>query len=458
MARRAPESSFSQQQELASSPRDTEISTEADDVLVELRTGSMAAGGGCVARAPDGRVVFVRHSLPGELVRARITAETTSYLRADAVEILEPAATRVNSPCEHAGAGRCGGCDWQHIALDAQREQKALLVSEQLRRLAGIDPPVVIEEVPGAPNGLGWRTRVRFAVDRRGKVGLRQHRSHDLEYVEHCPIASHALEALGIENARWPGAQEVEAFSVHGSISGNAPQTGGDESVVLVVPGRSGIRPDKLPQLAGTSAGMVVEDHVVREPAHVHVEVLGHRFRVTAGSFWQVHVGAPLSLATAVLEGLEPNLGERVVDLFAGVGLFSVMLASAVGPSGQVTAVERQRRACADARHNAQQLPQVQVMSRAVTPELVAELGHVDLVVLDPPREGAGRALTGALCAMRPAPRRIGYVACDASSFARDLRVALDAGWTLASLRGFDQFPMTEHVELFAILEPPMDA
>src|SRR5271165_1740182 len=103
---------------------------------LELTTGAPAAGGGCVARAPDGRVVFVRHSLPGERVRARVTAETASFLRADAVAVLEPSEDRVPPPCPYAGPGRCGGCDWQHVSLPAQRRWKAALVAEQLHRLA----------------------------------------------------------------------------------------------------------------------------------------------------------------------------------------------------------------------------------------------------------------------------------------------------------------------------------
>ncbi len=108
-------------------------------MVMELVTGAIAAGGGCVARAEDGRVVFVRHALPGERVVAEVTAETASFLRADAVEVLEPSPDRVEPPCPHAGPGRCGGCDWQHVSLPAQRALKSTLVAEQLHRLAGID-------------------------------------------------------------------------------------------------------------------------------------------------------------------------------------------------------------------------------------------------------------------------------------------------------------------------------
>jgi tRNA/tmRNA/rRNA uracil-C5-methylase (TrmA/RlmC/RlmD family) len=132
------------------------------------------------------------------------------------------------------------------------------------------------------------------------------------------------------------------------------------------------------------------------------------------------------------------------------------VLADAVGPGGSVTGVERSGRACADAARNSEGQAQVTVVRSDVTAELVAtRVGAVDLVVLDPAREGAGRAVMEALAARRPAPRRMVYVSCDPASFARDLRVATDAGWTMPRFRAFDLFPMTEHVELVAVLEPP---
>jgi tRNA/tmRNA/rRNA uracil-C5-methylase (TrmA/RlmC/RlmD family) len=161
-------------------------------------------------------------------------------------------------------------------------------------------------------------------------------------------------------------------------------------------------------------------------------------------------------LATVVLDGLEPKVGDQVLDLYAGVGLFTALIGDAVGPTGSVLAVERDRRACADALHNVAGLDQVEIRKASVSPSLVADhLGRPDLVVLDPAREGAGRPVMAALAALRPLPRRVVYVSCDPASFARDLRVMLEAGWTMPSLRAFDLFPMTEHVELVGLLEPP---
>jgi len=409
--------------------------------VVELTVGAIAAGGGCVARAPDGRVVFVRHSLPGERVRARITSETTSFLRADAVEVLEPSSDRVAPPCSHAGPARCGGCDFQHVALSAQRGLKEDLVAEQLSRLAGLELRVPVEEVPGAPDGLGWRTRVSFAVDREGRTGLHRHRSHDIEPVDRCPIATASVDRAGVGSVSWAGAHRIEVMA---SPDGGLP-------VVLVEAGKGGLRSDPA-----IDAGLVSGGRTLRAPDHVVFEVLGRRFTVHAGVFWQVHPGAAAGLTRAVLDGADVQPGERVADLYAGAGLFSVGLARVVGPTGSVTAVERSAAACADLRRNAAGLGQVEVVPGAVTGGLVSRgLGRPDLVVLDPPRAGAGRPVIEALAGLDPAPRRIAYVSCEPAAFARDLRILLDAGWSLGSLRAFDLFPMTEHVELVGIVRAP---
>jgi tRNA/tmRNA/rRNA uracil-C5-methylase (TrmA/RlmC/RlmD family) len=414
---------------------------------MELRTGAMAAGGGCVARADDGRVVFVRHALPGERVLAQVTGETSSYLRADATEILEPSPDRVAPPCPHAGAGRCGGCDWQHVSLPAQRGLKVRLVEEQLRRLAGDHRPVEVEEVladadaDADADGLGWRTRVRFAVDRSGQLGFYRHRSHDVEVVERCLIAAPLVDGTGATIHRWRGARSVEVLT---SAAGGQP-------VVAVDTGRR-----RLADRPTLAAGRVVNGRTEREPHGLICHVLGRRYRVSAGVFWQVHPQAADLLASTVLDGLAPQPGEHALDLYAGAGLFSTQLARAVGPGGSVLAVERSGRACSDAVHNAADQPQVTVRRAEVTPQLVAdEVGTPDLVVLDPAREGAGQATMEALVGLDPAPR-VAYVACDPASFARDLRVALDAGWSMPTLRAFDLFPMTEHVELVGFLYPPV--
>jgi len=313
-------------------------------------------------------------------------------------------------------------------------------VSEQLRRLAGLEVIVGVEEVAGAPLGLGWRTRVRFAVDGSGRVGLHKHRSHELQYLDQCLIASAGVEALGVEGHMWPEVSELEVFTSNDSGAG-----------VISVTSRT--RRTALPVV---QAGMLVNGRVVREPDRLGFKVLGRRYEVSAGVFWQVHPGAAGVLARAVLDGLGATSGDRVVDLYAGAGLFSALVAGVVGLSGSVLAVERDRWACADAARNTADQPQVEVRKASVTRAFVAEhLRAADLVVMDPSREGAGRGVMASLVALEPGPRKIVYVACDPACFARDIRVLLDAGWALDSLRGFDLFPMTEHVELVGVLRAP---
>lgn len=406
---------------------------------LELVVGPVAAGGSCVARAQDGRVVFVRHALPGERVLAEVTSQTRSFLRADAVQVLEPSPHRVAPPCPYAGPGRCGGCDWQHVAVAHQRELKAALVAEQLVRLAGVDRPVVVEEVPGAPDGLGWRTRVQFAIAPSGRAGLRRHRSHELEPVERCLIASADVEAVGVEGLRWPGVTSVEV-AAHG-----------DQRVVALTSTASRGGRATVPEV---DAGVAVDGRRTRTPHGLRHTVLGRSFEVGTGGFWQVHPGAAEVLAGAVLDGLDPQPGERALDLYAGVGLFAALVGERVGPTGSVLAVESNPHACSDAARNTADQPQVTIRTAAVDAAVLARAGAVDLVVLDPPRSGAGLEVTRALAGMRP--RRLVYVACDPASFARDLRVLLDVGWELTSLRGLDLFPMTEHVELVAVLVPPL--
>jgi tRNA/tmRNA/rRNA uracil-C5-methylase (TrmA/RlmC/RlmD family) len=188
----------------------------------------------------------------------------------------------------------------------------------------------------------------------------------------------------------------------------------------------------------------------------VHAAVVGRTYRVSPGVFWQVHTGAATALLSAVLALVGECRGAAVVDLYAGAGLFSVPLADAVGPSGSVLAVERDGRACADARHNGADFPNLRVLEGAVTPALVGSaLGKPDIVVLDPAREGAGTDVMRGLAPHAPTVRTLIYVSCDPASFGRDIRVLLDDGWRLTTLRAFDIFPMTEHVELVAALEPP---
>jgi len=413
--------------------------------VLELDVGAPGHGGFCVARH-DGRAVFVRHALPGERVRAAVTEQRRSYLRADAVEVTRASPDRVTPPCRYAGPGRCGGCDWQHVRLDAQRRLKATVVAEQLRRLAGLDVEVVVEPVSGSSDGLGWRTRVAFAVRPDGVVGLRRHRSHTVQPVGRCLIASPGVEAVGAERVRWPGVAAVEVIA----------SAGAGERAVIVTPRRRGriAVPVSDPELAVSFTPLPGSRRRSRPArAGVHEVAAGRRWQVSGTGFWQVHPGAADVLVEAVAKMLQPRPGETAIDLFSGVGLFAAVLARHVGPAGSVVAVEAAASAVADARHNLADLPQVQVRWGRVDAAAVDRWWPAaDLVVLDPPRSGAGPTLVAALAGLRP--RAVAYVACDPAALARDVAAFAAADYRLSRLRAFDLFPMTAHVECVALLAP----
>lgn len=407
-----------------------------EGVRLELTVGAVAHGGHCVARigGAAGRVVFVRHALPGERVLAEITELRSGYLRADAVAVLDASPDRVEPPCPWAVPGACGGCDLQHVAPAAQREWKATVVREQLTRLGGLTPAQVdalgVRVEPLAGGMLGWRTRVRYAVDTQGRAGLLKHRSHEVVRIDRCRIAHPDIQALPVLDRDWPDADTVE--------------------VVAPSAGEVQVRPVAVDRPGG--AGAVSENPVSGNP--VSEVAAGRRWSLDPRVFWQVHPAAPETLTRTVLDLLRPAVGETAWDLYGGAGLFAAALAGPVGVTGAVTLVESAPLAVATARTNLADLPQVRVVSTTVDGALRRGLIRrpVDLVVLDPPRIGAGAEVTRSVA--RSGARAVAYVACDPAALARDVRTFAARGWRLAELRAYDCFPMTRHVECVALLVP----
>lgn len=422
---------------------------EPDEIVVNV--GSVAHGGHCIARH-EGRVLFVRHTAPGERIRARITGTGPGgrFGYADAVEILDPAPERVPAPCPYAGPAGCGGCDFQHLSLAAQRNLKAAVVREQFARLARLDVDVTVEPLGEPEPGLRWRTRVEFAVDPAGRAGLRPHRSHEVIPVEDCLIAARGVVGSGVLSGDWSGTAAVDVA---------APSRG--DPVVTPVPA------------GGAGPERVVTERVVTPWASAGAErAFAHDFEVAARGFWQVHPRAASTFAGRVLTELDPKPGERALDLYAGVGLFAAALADAVGPDGQVLAVESDRTAAGLARTNlgewrhtvvlplrvddafgvsrpARRGPADRRATRRRRPRRAPLMPDTaDLVVLDPPRTGAGADVVRAIAAL--GPRAVAYVACDPAALARDAAAFAEAGYALGGLAAYDAFPMTHHVECIA--------
>ncbi|WP_370523980.1 class I SAM-dependent RNA methyltransferase [Cellulomonas sp. APG4] len=401
--------------------------------MIELEVGPVAHGGHCVARH-EGRVVFVRHTLPGERVRAVLTdaGESARFWRADAVEVLEASPDRVPSAWPAAGPGGVGGGELAHVSLDGQHRWKAAVVREQLERLARLERDVVVESAPGDDEraGLGWRTRIELVADASGRAGMHRHRSHDVVPLEDMPLAVPELRDAGLFTRHWaPGAR----------LTAVAP-VGGDRPLVLVdgVPlhrGAADTRPN-----ARTSVREVLElDDGTR-----------YVWRVAGAGFWQVHREAPRVLVEAVRAAVGPRPGATVLDLYAGAGLLSAPLADAVGEAGRVVAVEGDPGAVRDARRNLHARPQVDLRLGAVA-DVLDGVGAADVVVLDPPRVGAGQRVVERVAATGAG--RVVYVACDPAALARDVAHFEELGYGLRELRAFDLFPMTHHVECVAVLD-----
>jgi tRNA/tmRNA/rRNA uracil-C5-methylase (TrmA/RlmC/RlmD family) len=412
---------------------------------IEVTVGAVAHGGHCVARigGPHGQVVFVRHAIPGERVIVEITELHRGYLRGDAVEILEASPDRVEPPCPWAKPGLCGGCDLQHVAVGAHSEWKTSVVVGQLTRLSGLTPEQIddlgvrVQPLPGGP--LGWRSRVRYAVDAAGRPGLLQHRSHQVVPIDRCRIAHPSIQELDVTNRTWPDADAVEVVA----------STGGDVSVLTRSTGGAARPDDDLGGVRAAGAARVLVDG----PADVREVAAGREWTLPTEGFWQVHPAAADTLTAAVLEMLEPAPGETSWDLYGGAGLFAAALSGRTG--ARVTVVESSQTGVAAARSNLADLTGVEVVSAKVEIALARRrvTGPVDLVVLDPPRTGAGSRVVRAI--VQAGPRAVAYVACDPAALARDIGTFREAGWTLAQLRAYDCFPMTQHVECVALLLPP---
>ncbi|PRY57659.1 class I SAM-dependent RNA methyltransferase [Glycomyces artemisiae] len=386
-----------------------------------VTVGDVAAGGHCVARV-DGEVYFVRHALPGERVRIEITDRKKRFAFADAVEVLDASPDRVEPPCPWAGPGKCGGCDFQHASPEAQRRLKAKVLFDQLTRIGGIDPALLegveVEALPGGP--LAWRTRMQYAVDEDGRPGLREHKSHELVHIDWCRIASERLREADVLDRTWDGMGAVGVVEAD------------DEQLAVYTQLRRTARP-----------------HHKSGPKLLHQTVGDTTFEIGFDAFWQVHPAAAPTFLETALDFLQPREGESAWDLYAGAGLFASGLATAVGDTGRVIAVEN-----APAARTAANLAAFK-NAGAIDGDVASvapDLGSVDLVVLDPPRAGAGPEVVVALGEARP--RAICYVACDAGALARDASDLAIEGYALTRIRAFDAFPMTQHFETVALFEP----
>jgi tRNA/tmRNA/rRNA uracil-C5-methylase (TrmA/RlmC/RlmD family) len=379
-----------------------------DRITVEI--GPIAHGGHFIARH-KGQVVFVRYGITGEEAVVEITSTSSKLARGDAIEILKPSKDRVVPPCKYAVPGGCGGCDFQHIEISAQLELKRSVIREQFSRLGRIE--MDLDVLPAEPtNGLHWRTRMDFAISKNGKPGLYSARSKEVTEIDKCLIAVEAINDPAMFSRSWKGDDRLE---VAVSSSGEKNVSRGGRSI-------SG-------------------------PTQLHEVVGEHTYEISPTSFWQSHSAAPKTLTKLVMDLMALRPGDQVCDLYGGVGLFTAPMAEDVGDIGKVHLIESSHRATQDALKIFEKSKNVVIHSGRVEQKLPL-INRVDVILLDPPRTGAGDMVIKQMVAKKP--RTIVYVSCDPASLARDAKALEEAGYHLNHIVGFDLFPMTQHVECVA--------
>lgn len=359
---------------------------------VELEVSAIAHGGESVARL-DGWVFFLRYAIPGERVIAEITQVGKSFHRANAVEIIAASPDRITPACRYFHPGGCGGCDFQHITLERQRQLKSEVISEQFKRVAKMELTIpVFEVITASEPGSRYRTRLTLHINHDGRAGFHKVRSHEVLPIEDCLVVAENVDAKTLLARTYSGVSE------------------------LPIPDQTRIE-------------------------QVSIAGRNYQFQVSRESFWQGHIKAAEVLGAAALAILQPKLGERALDLYGGVGLFGKILADY---GAHVDIIESSAAAVRDGQFNLKEYPTARYHHGDVGKK-ISEIESADIVVLDPPRSGAEFAVLQKIAALNP--RMICYISCDPASLARDCARLAELGYQIASASAYDLFPQTAHIE-----------
>ncbi|KFI73143.1 SAM-dependent methyltransferase [Bifidobacterium minimum] len=417
-----------------------------------VRIERFADQGRCVAHI-DGRVVFVRFALPGELAQIELDEPHDREWRfwtAEVVDVLEASPDRCEPAWPLAGplssGGGVGGADLVHVTRSGQLRWKAAVVSEQMRRLGHVDRSEVdVVAMPGddGRGGLHWRTRMELVADDGGRASMRRRGTHERLAIDTMPLATESVLAAADAAGIWDGGYEPGA------------------TIRVVSPARRETADDGDTSSVRARDAVLIDGKLVAgsEPIHEKVRVAGRVFRyeVAANGFWQVHREAPAVFASHVrglaLDALQGRDDAVVWDLYSGSGLFTLPLALTVGSHTRVLSVEGSKTAVKSARRNIRHAGADEVDIRCgdvakVLSGLSGDRRSPDVVVLDPPRAGAGARVCRILA--DHGATSIIYVSCDPASLARDTATLRTLGYELSSLRAFDAYPMTHHVETIA--------
>lgn len=431
---------------------------------VELDIESLAYGGDAIAHMPDGRVAFVRGGCPGDRVEVEIVAEHPRRVEAAVTRVVTASPDRVEPPCPYFGT--CGGCQWQHVAYSAQLTAKRQAVVDALTRIGGVTNKSLIAETVPSPKEYGYRNKIEMVVgdsDRGLSLGFTAAGSHDLVPVDSCLLLPSRMrkapKALRGTLRYASGSEDLGLKRVALRVAANSHDV---EVALWTRPGpfpRSLVARALGDSLKPTSIVRVLVKEEKGPRAISNVEVLkgkgawreridGRGMLVSAPSFFQVNTGAAEELVSRAVNALDPDGTDRVLDLYAGVGTFTLPIAER---AGETVAIESSRHALGDLRRNAEAAEVwVDIVPGDASRELKAA-GAFTRVLVDPPRVGLSDEAVHGLIATRA--ERIVYVSCDPATLARDVKRLAEGGYELSSATPVDLFPQTYHVETIAVLE-----
>ncbi len=411
------------------------------DSLFDLELIAMANGGNAMGRH-EGRAIFLPYAIPGERVSARIVEERGRVAFAEGVTLLESSLDRVYPACPHFGPGRCGRCQWQHISYEAQLLLKQDVLADQLSRIGDFSD-AAIEQVLlpmlASPAEWGYANHLTFTVTPDG-LALPSLDKSTLAVIDECHILHPDLLDL-LRKVQFEDDTKIQRVKL-------ARGTGGDMMLILSV-----LDTDDIPEMEmdfTASVNLLLPDNtpvnLIGDLA-LSIESDGRQFRVTAGSSIRPHTDQLSPLTAAVMHGLNLTGGEKVLDLFGGVGLFSAAVAQR---GGRVTLVESYPTACEDARHNLSGLSGVTVIEGTAEHVLSEATVQFDRVIVDPPSEGLSLAVVDALAQSKAS--RIVYVSSDAATLARDAKRLTKHGFQLVSVQPIDLSPQTYYLDCVATL------
>ncbi|RLD04960.1 MAG: hypothetical protein DRI56_10310 [Chloroflexota bacterium] len=403
----------------------------------EVTPTKFTYGGECLARLPDGRAVFIPYTLPGETIKIRLTEDKPRYARAELLEILSPAPERITPKCPHFM--HCGGCHYQHIPYPEQLKAKKDIIQDQLQRIGKIADAPIQNTVP-SPSPWNYLNHIQFHLTPEGTLGFKAFRSEKIIPIQECHLADELISAIWptLEFDYIPGLEKISLRSGEGG-----------EDALLILESSDPQPFEFSVDFPISAVSLGPEGHIVLSGDEFTIlEMGGFPFVVSAGSFFQTNTAVTELLVKHLIETLPLTPSTTLLEIYCGVGLFSLFLAPEVE---KLIGIESSPSAAEDFMYNLAEFPNVEFYEASAEEILPRLTLSPDVILVDPPRGGVGlKALDGMLALE---PETIAYISCDPTTLARDAHRLEKGGYKLKQVTPFDMFPQTFHIESVSIFE-----